>query len=59
MDTPQKMDTVHHKEVNSFFSYAVIRVAWWTGLQVGGVRFWVGFGGCFPSGEKERHVWNS
>lgn len=38
------MDTISYREVNSFF-YAVIWIAWWTGVQMGGVHFCVGFGG--------------
>lgn len=46
------MDTVYYREVNCFF-YAVIWIAWWTGVQMGGVRFCVGFGGSFHEVKRE------
>lgn len=46
------MDTVYYREVNCFF-YALIWTAWWTGVQMGGVHFCVGFGGCFLQVKRE------
>lgn len=51
------MDTVYYREVNCFF-YAVIWIAWWTGVRMGGVHFCVGFGG-FSWSKKGNGVWNS
>ena len=50
------MDTVYYREVNCFF-YAVIWIAWWTGVQMGGMCSCMDFRGCFLE-VKGSGVWN-